>query len=178
MGLFSCTFGSPEGKGSEHEAIWRDGESSGNPGPGREVEGEKMREAAKRRGRVGEAQPLGGTSGRAAGNKEPARGERAHRRREGEGPRPAGRPGCLIFCQPPLINGPPSSSERAAPRSWQPGARLPGGGGACGKVTFAQSAAAQPARRGCGAGSGERGARRPGSRAGREKRLRRSALPG
>ncbi|XP_027952187.1 basic proline-rich protein-like [Eumetopias jubatus] len=69
---------------------------------------------------------------------------------------------------PPLINGPPSSSERAAPRSWQRRARLPGGGGACGKVTFAQSAAAPAARRGCGAGSAARGGWRagPGERKG------------
>lgn len=42
-------------------------------------------------------------------------------------------------------------APRAASRSWHPGARLPGGGGARGKVTFAQSACAA-ARWGCGEG--------------------------
>lgn len=160
-------------KGSEPEAIWREGESAGHAGPGGEVKGEKMREPERRRGRDGEAPGGAGTRGRAGGtrgggHKERARSERARRRREGEGPRPAGRPGCLIFCQPRLINGPPSSSERAAPRSWQRRARLPGGGGACGKVTFAQSAAAQAARRGCGAGVGVGvvGSAEPGARRG------------
>lgn len=55
-------------------------------------------------------------------------------------------------------------ARRAAPRSWQPRARLPGGGGARGKVTFAQSACAA-ARRGCeeGPAAGEPGGERKGT---------------
>lgn len=49
-------------------------------------------------------------------------------------------------------------APRAASRSWHPGARLPGGGGARGKVTFAQSACAA-ARWGCGEGGALLGAR-------------------
>lgn len=125
---FSWTFCCP---GEGEQASTR---QSGRRGRVRKTRGREETEKrgedgriGEERGRDGEAQPRG--AGR--GNKEPARSGRGAEAPGGSGPRPAGRPGCLIFCQPPLINGPPSSSERAAPRSWQRGAQLPGGGGAC-----------------------------------------------
>lgn len=149
-------------KESEVEAIWQDGERAGS-------EGGEDGASGRERGRDGETQPFAGKSRASRGNKEPARSERGAEAPGGRGPRPAGRPGCLIFCQPPLINGPPSSSERAEPRSWQPGAQLPGGGGACGKVTFAQSASA-PRPGGAARGGGWRGMAGGGGQARRAER--------
>lgn len=79
----------------------------------------------------------------------------ARRRREGT----AGPPGrrALRLCGRATRRLPAPGAARAS-RSWHPGARLPGGGGARGKVTFAQSACAA-ARWGCGEGGALLGAR-------------------
>lgn len=69
-------------KGSEPEAIWREGESAGHAGPGGEVKGEKMREPERRRGRDGEARGGGGTRGLAGGTRG-AGGQRASAQRAG-----------------------------------------------------------------------------------------------
>lgn len=100
--------------------------------------------------------PSPGRAGRAGEQRAGAQRARPRRRQE-ERPRPAGRPGCLIFCQPPLINGPPSSSERAEPRSWQPGAQLPGGRRGLRKGYICTKCLGSAARRGC-AGRGMAGA--------------------
>lgn len=83
----------------------------------REAREERTEHRGGKGGADGDAALRREEQGASRGNKEPARSERGAEAPGGRGPEAAGRPGCLIFCQPPLINGPPSSSERAEPRS-------------------------------------------------------------
>lgn len=157
-------------KESEVEAIWQDGERA-------EAREERTEHPGRERGRDGETQPFAGKSRAGRGNKEPARSERARRRREERPTRPAAARSCLIFCQPPLINRPPSSSERAEPR-------VPGNPA---RSFLAEAGPAErlhlhkvprlPRRRGC-AGQRRGWQGRRASQAGREEELRRAALPG
>lgn len=85
----------------------RAGKQGGEDGASEGGKGRQWRSAANPPGRAGQAR------------EQRAAQRQGRRRQEGEAG-PAGRPGCLIFCQPPLINGPPSSSRRAEPRSGSP----------------------------------------------------------
>lgn len=122
------------------EAIWQDGRE-------REAREERTEHRGGKGGVMERRSPSPGKSRASRGNKEPARSERGAEAPGGRGPRPAGRPGCLIFCQPPLINGPPSSSERAGAAFLATRRAASGGGGACGKVGICTKCLGSAARR-------------------------------
>lgn len=128
---------SPVSRGREGSERRPSGE--GRAGNGRRGK-EKMREreAARWRGRAAE-----GRAGR-PGNKERAR-------RPGAGSRAAGRP---------AVSADGRAAFQLRARSWQPGARLPGGGGPAERLHLHKVPARRPG--GCGrGGGGERGEERP-----------------
>lgn len=132
-------------EGSAHEAIWLEGERAGNTGPG--GEGREMRESGS-----------GGVMERLGPRRDAQGGRGTKSGRSAEAPGGNGRAAGPCVCAAEQRAAFQLRAPRAASRSWHPGARLPGGGGARGKVTFAQSACAE-ARWGCGEGGALLGAR-------------------
>lgn len=136
------------------------GQKAGNTGPGGEGQ-EKMRES-ERRDITERLRPAEEAQGR-RGTKSKSAASVAQRRREGTRPgRPSARASDSL--SEPLMNGPPSSSERAAPRRvpGNPARDFPAGAGPAERLHLHKVPARRP-------GGAARRGRQPASRAGRGK---------